>query len=183
MNWLHVAFILAAAYLAVFAEASLNIPRSWIGAQVDLLPALMVYTALTNNIMVIALLALAGGLSFDALSANPLGVSVLPLLAIGFTIDRAREFLLRESIYAQCVLGATASAVQPLATLFLMLNLGAAPLVGWGALWQWFILTAGGAIATPLLFALFDRIHKAFDYQPAHQSSFRPDREIKRGRV
>jgi rod shape-determining protein MreD len=183
MNWLHVAFVLAAAYLAVFMEASLNFPRSWIGVQIDLLPALMVYTALTNNILVIAILALFGGLCFDALSANPLGVSVLPLFAIGFGIDRSREYLVRESIYAQCVLGGAASAAQPLATLFLMLNLGSAPLLGWSALWQWFILTLGGAAATPVLFALFDRVHKAFDYQPAHQSSFRPDREIKRGRV
>jgi hypothetical protein len=183
MNWLHVTFILAAAYLAVFLEASLNFPRSWIGVQIDLLPALMVYTALTNDIFVIAALALFGGLCFDALSANPLGVSVLPLLAVGFGIDRSREFLVRESLYAQCMLGAVASAAQPLVTLFLMLNLRVAPSVGWGALWQWLVLTVGGAIATPLLFALFDRIHKAFDYKPVQQSSFRPDREIKRGRA
>ncbi len=182
MNWPHLTFILAAAYLAVFLEACLNIPRSWIGAQIDLLPALMVYTALTNDIVVIGILALAGGLCFDALSANPLGVSVLPLFLIGFGIDRARELLVRESVYSQFVLGAAASAAQPLAALFLMLNLGAAPSLGWRTLWQWVVLTAGGAVATPLLFAVFDRIHRALDYQPAHQSSFRPDREIKRGR-
>jgi rod shape-determining protein MreD len=183
MNWLHIAFILAAAYLAVFFEASFSFPRSWIGVQIDLLPALMVYTALTNNILVISLLALVGGLSFDALSANPLGVSVLPLFAVGFVIDQAREYLVRESIYAQFILGAAASAAQPLLTVFFMLNLGTAPMVGWSFLWQLFLLTLGGAVATPILFALFDRIHRAFDYQPAHQSSFRPDREIKRGRL
>jgi hypothetical protein len=30
---------------------------------------------------------------------------------------------------------------------------------------------------------LFDRLHGAFEYQPVTESSFRPDREIKRGRV
>ena len=183
MNWLHITFILVAAYLAVFLESSVNFPRSLLGAQIDLLPALMVYTALTNDILVIALLAVGGGLCFDALSANPLGVSVLPLFAIGFAIDRARELLLRESRFAQFVLGFAASALQPLATLFLMLNLGSAPALGWHTLWQWFVLAAGGGLAAPLFFALFDRMHQAFDYQPAHHSSFRPDREIKRGRA
>jgi len=143
----------------------------------------MVYTALTNNIIVIGILALSAGLSFDALSANPLGVSVLPLFGIGFAIDRARELLWRDSVFAQFILGGAASAVQPLATLFLMLNLGGAPLLGWRSLWQWFAMAAGGAVATPVLFAFFDRIHQTFDYQPAAESSFRPDREIKRGRL
>jgi len=182
MNWLHLALILGAAYLAVFLESFLNFPRSLLGAQIDLLPALMVYSALTNNVFVIGLLALMGGLCFDALSANPLGVSVLPLLATGLVMDRFRELLLRESAYAQFLLGAAASAWQPVAALFLMLNLGRAPVLGWGSLWQWIVLTVSGGAATPLLFAFFNRIHRTFDYQPAHEPSFRPDREIKRGR-
>lgn len=182
MNWLHVALILGAAYLAVFLEAFLQIPRAWLGAQIDVLPALMVYTALTNDILVVGLLALAGGLCFDALSVYPLGVSVLPLLAIGLVIDRFRDLLLRESAYAQFLLGAAASAFQPGAALFLTLNLGRIPILDWRALWQWFVMTVGGGLATPCLFFFFDRIHRAFDYQPVHQSSFRPDREIKRGR-
>ena len=182
MNWLHLSWILAAAYLAVFLEACIGFPRSWLGVQIDLLPALMVYTALTNNVAVISVVAVFGGLCFDALSANPLGVSVLPLFLIGFVIDRARELLVRESLYAQFLLGAAASAAQPLGTLFLMVNVRAAPPLGWGLLWKWLVLTVSGAVATPLLFALFDRLHKAFDYQPAPESSFRPDREIKRGR-
>ncbi|HWD17738.1 MAG TPA: hypothetical protein VHB20_00545 [Verrucomicrobiae bacterium] len=183
MNWLHTTFILAAAYLAVFVEASWNLPRAILGAQIDVLPALMVYTALTNDIWVIAALAIGGGLCFDAVSANPLGISILPLFAIGFVIDGARELLLRESRHAQFMLGAAACALQPLATLFLMLNLGSAPLLNWHTLWQWLVMIVGGALATPLLFAMFDKLHQSFDYQPATQSSFRPDREIKRGRL
>jgi cell shape-determining protein MreD len=182
MNWLHLALILGAAYLSVFLESFFNFPRRLLGAQIDLLPALMVYTALTNNVFVIAALALTGGLCFDALSANPLGVSVLPLLATGLVIDRFRDLLLRESAYAQFLLGAAASAWQPAAALFLMLNLGREPVLGWDALWSWVVLTLSGGLAAPLLFAFFDRIHRTFDYQPAHHISFRADREIKRGR-
>ena len=56
MNWLHSVFILAVAFLAVFLESACGLPRHLFGAQIDLLPALMVYTALTNGIASITLL-------------------------------------------------------------------------------------------------------------------------------
>ena len=62
----------------------------------DLLPALMVYAALNADIVTVSLLAVFGGLWFDALSANPPGVSILPLFAVGFVIWLQRELILRE---------------------------------------------------------------------------------------
>jgi len=41
-------------------------------------------------------------------------------------------------------------------------------------------MTAGGAAATPILFALFDWCNHALGYQLRTESSFRPDREIHR---
>ena len=76
-----------------------------------------------------------------------------------------------------------ASALQPLAVLFILLNIGAPPLLGWKSLWQWVVMALGGGLFTPVCFALFKRFHRAFDYPPAFQPAFRPDREIKRGRV
>jgi rod shape-determining protein MreD len=182
MNWLHSIFVLIVAFLAVFLEASCDLPRHFLGAQIDLLPALMVYTSLTNGIVTIVLLAVCGGLWFDSLSLNPLGVSVAPLLLMGLLIYQSRELLLRENNFAQFVLGVAAGAFQPLATLFLLLNLGRTPLVGWVSLWQWLVLALSAGVVTPLCFKLFDRLHRTFDYQPVTQTSFRPDREIKRGR-
>ena len=40
----------------------------------------------------------------------------------------------------------------------------------------------GGALFTPLFFLLFDRLNRALNYAPNSQTSFRQDREIKRGR-
>jgi rod shape-determining protein MreD len=182
MNWLHSIFILAVAFLAVFLEATFDLPRHLLGAQIDLLPALMVYTALTNGVTTIALLALCGGLWFDSLSLNPLGASVLPLLAIGMAIYSGRDLLMREHTYAQVVLGVVAAAFQPLGTLFILLNFGDMPLLGWISLWQWLVAAVAGGVVTPLCFALFDRIYHAFDYPRLTPLSFRPDREIKRGR-
>jgi rod shape-determining protein MreD len=181
MNALNTTLILAAAFLTVFGEAAFPVLRHWFSVQVDLLPVLMVYAALSTDIMTISLLAIFGGLWFDALSANPTGVSILPLFAVGFVIYLRRELILRESPFAQFVLGAIASAVTPVLSVLLLLTGGQEPLLGWGSIWQWLIMTAGGACATPVVFQFFTWSQHAFGYQPRVETSFRPDRVIKRG--
>ena len=182
MNVLKAILIFAAAFLAVFGEAVFPGTRHLFGAQVDLLPAIMVYAALNADITTIALLAIVGGLWFDAFSANPLGVTILPLFAVGFVIFLQRELILRELSFAQIVLGTVASAIVPALTILLLLTAGKEPLLGWGSLWQWFVMAAGGALATPIIFALFEWCNHALGYQPRTETSFRPDREIHRGR-
>jgi rod shape-determining protein MreD len=183
MNLLQTILILAAAFLAVFGEATLAGLRHWLGAQVDLLPALMVYAALNADIVTVSLLAVCSGLWFDALSANPLGTSILPLFAVGFVIGRQRELILRETPFAQLVLGAIASAAVPGLSVLVLLTLGQQPLLGWGSIWQWLVMTAGGAVATPVIFVLFDWCNHALGYQPRAETSFRPDREIRRDKI
>ena len=181
MNALNTTLILAAAFLAAFGEAAFPIPHHWLGAQVDLLPALMVYAALSADIATVSLLAVFGGLWFDALSANPIGISIMPLFAVGFVIYLKRELILRELPFAQLVLGAIASAVTPALSILLLLTGGQKPLLGWGSLWQWLVMAAGGAIATPIIFQFFIWCRQALGYQPRVETSFRPDREIRRG--
>jgi rod shape-determining protein MreD len=182
MNVFRTILILAFAFLAVFGEATLSAPRQWLGAQVDLLPALMVYAALNAGLPTIALLAVLGGVWFDALSANPLGISILPLAAIGWPVYLRRDLILRELPFAQFVLGATASAIAPALTMLLLLSGGKELLLGWGTLWQWIVMTATGAVATPFIFELMDACYRALGYQEHHEISFRPDREIQRSR-
>ena len=183
MNPLQTLLILAAAFLAVFGEAAFSLLHHWLGAQVDLLPVLMVYAALNSDIVTVSLLAVLGGLWFDALSANPFGISIPPLFAIGFVIYLQRELILRELPFAQFVLGAVASAVVPALTILLLLTGGQDPLLGWGSLWQWLVMSAGGALATPIIFEFFNWCQRALGYQPRTETSFRPDREIRRSRM
>lgn len=183
MNWLNTAFVLGAAFLAVFWEAAFSGVRYLAGAQVDLLPPLMVYAALCTGLTTVTLLALCGGLWLDSLSANPLGVTVLPLFAIGLAIHLKRDLILRDQTFARLVLGLGASAAAPVLTLLLLLTLGQAPLLGWGTLWQLIVLSVGGAIATPICFELFDWLQRTLVHHRATESSFRPDREIRRGRL
>jgi cell shape-determining protein MreD len=182
MSWVTTALIFAAAFLAVFWEAAFNGLRHFLGAQVDLLPALMVYAALRASLTTVCLLAVFGGLCFDSLSANPLGITVLPQFAIGFPIFLLRDLILRDQVFAQWTLGLVASAVAPLLTLMLLLTIGHSPVLGWGTLWQIIVMTAGGAIATPICFVAFEWLNRALVHLPISQPSFRPDREIRRGR-
>src|SRR4051812_48531711 len=103
MNIVNSIFILSVAFLAVFAESSLGTLRRFLGVQVDLLPGLMVYASLSAGLPTVGILAVLGGLWFDSLSENRLGVSVLPLLAIGFVVHRFRHLILRDQSYAQLV--------------------------------------------------------------------------------
>jgi rod shape-determining protein MreD len=182
MNLLQPILILAFAYLAVFGQAALPGLHHLLGAQVDLLPVIMVYAALNTGLPTIALLAVSSGLWFDSLSANPPGITILPLFLAGFVIFLQRDLILRELSFAQIVLGTVASAVVPVLTVLLLLTAGNDPLLGWGSLWQWCVMTAGGAVATPVIFALFEWCHHALGYQRRTETSFRPDREIRRGR-
>jgi len=183
MNWLPTALVLGAAFLAVFWEAAFGGVRHLLGAQIDLLPPLMVYASLRTGITTVALLALCGGLWFDSLSANALGATVLPLFAVGFAIHLKRELILRDQTLAQFVMGLGASAAVPMLTLLVLLTMGHTPLLGWGTLWQLLVLSVGGAVATPICFELFGWLQRALMHDRATESSFRPEREIRRGRL
>ena len=174
--------ILIAAFLAVFWEVAFPGTARWLKAQVDLLPPLMVYASLCTGLTNVALLAVCGGLFFDSLSANPLGVSILPLFAVGLGIYWQRELILRDQLCAQFVLGLGASVATPLLTILLLLTTGQQPLLDWGSLWQWLVMSLGGAVAAPIFFLLFGWCERAFGHRRVTETSFRLDREIRRGR-
>lgn len=182
MRQLNILLLLVVTYLIVWAEATFNELRHLLGAQLDLLPSLMVYTALRSNLAGVVSVAVFGGLLQDSVSANPLGVTLLPLFLVGSTILQGREYILRDQGYAQMILGLAASAFAPLATVLLLMNLDARPLIGWFSLWQWALVSVMGALFTPVWFRFFDALGGVLNYRTIGQGSFRPDREIKRGR-
>jgi cell shape-determining protein MreD len=182
MRAIHPALLLLATYLAVYLECRITWVRDLIGVQPDFLPALVVYASLTSNLATVTLLAFCGGLWFDSLSLNPTGVTVFPLLVTGMGLLWFRDLILRDQPYARQVLGFAAGVAVPALSLLLMLSLGAEPPVGWGTLWTLLVLGLAGAGFTPLVFAVFDRLRKLFEFQPLETTSLREDREIKRGR-
>jgi rod shape-determining protein MreD len=181
-NWFHVVLLLLAAFVAVFLSATFNGMRLLVGAQFDLLPGLMVYTAMSYGLFSVTLMAVGGGVLFDALSANPLGASVLPLFLVGFIIQRYRKLILRTEFVAQLALGLGASAAVPVMTLVILLNTDKQPLLGWFSLWQWLAIAVISGTVTPFWFWLFEHLSRALNYRPWGEATFRQDREIKRGR-
>lgn len=183
MNWILFLLILCSAFLAIFAEAKVLFLRNLIGVQPDLIPGLMVFASLTLELFPLTLFGLVAGLCYDSLSMNSLGVTVLPLIAVGCVNYHSRSLLLRENQFAQMVLGASASLSCPLLSLLIMEGLGKSPILGWAMIWQFMVLTAFGAMSTPIIFRVFDSIGERLNYQTVAESTFRPDRQIKRGRM
>jgi len=183
MSLLNALFILATAFVVVFLEAAFGGFRRLTGVQLDLLPPLMVYASLSGGVVTISLLALLGGLLFDSLSLNPLGVSVLPLMLVGMIIYSSRDLILKRQRFAQVVLGLGASAAAPVLSLILLLTTGRKPLLGWATLWQLGVMSLGGALATPVCFLLFAKLERSLVHSRAPETSFRADREIRRGRL
>jgi rod shape-determining protein MreD len=182
MNALNTIFILVLAFVAVFVEASFGSFRRVLGVQMDLLPGLMVYASLTSGTLTVTLLAVLGGLWFDSLSANRLGVSILPLFVIGFLVQQFRHLILRDQTYAQLVIGISASGFAPLFALVILFTFGADPIVGLGSVWQWMVMTVVGGLLVPLYFRLFDKVYRTLGYERVVETSYRQDREIARGK-
>src|SRR5262249_37641230 len=135
MNKFNAIALLLAAYLVVFLQATFNELRQVVGVQVDLLPSLVVYTAISGGgIVTLTLVSVCGGLWFDSLSANPMGISMLPLFLIGLFLQRHRELILRDQPYAQILMGLGASALAPLGSVLLLVNTDMKPLLGWFSL-------------------------------------------------
>jgi cell shape-determining protein MreD len=182
MEGLNTILVLATALIVVFLETTLDAPRRLIGVQIDMLPPLMVFAALNTEIGTLTAVAVFGGLWFDSLSANPIGVSVLPLFLTGLAAYLAKDLVLRDQIFAQFILGMAASAAAPIMTLLLLLHGNRHPLVGWQSAWQWILLAVIGGALTPLLFKVLVRMQSAVAYKPLFPLSFGKDREMKRGR-
>ncbi len=212
MNRVNTILLVAAAYLAVFGQAYFSGLRGLLNVQVDLLPILVVYAGFSGSLGAAGLLALLGGCGLDSLSLNPLGASVLPLLIIGALAAACREVVLRDQIVTQMLAGGLASLLAPGLTLLVLwwcapggeevgspgLSWETQPVLETGASMpvlvkssfvlrlKWFyqtgVMAACGALLGPVIFTFFNWVDKTFNYAPAGPSSFRSDREIKRGR-
>jgi hypothetical protein len=183
MTWTQPTFLLLAAFLGVWAETQLVLFREVLGAPLHFLPSLMVVAALQSSTRVTAALAVLGGLWFDSFSANPLGATILPLFAVGQGLRSFEALVLRDLPYAQFLLGAGAGVLVPLLTLALLLTLGLSPALGWTTAWHLAVMGLSGGLMTPLLFQVFLRIEQALNHPAMVETSFRHDREIKRGRL
>ena len=150
--------LLMGGYLLIFLQSHLDWSRLWLGFQPDLTPALLVCVGLRMGAGHISTTAVLSGLWLDSLSANPLGVSILPLFAAGWVVYCFRKKILGGEFVAQFYLGTTAGLIVPLMQIGLLKMTGATPLLGW-EMGLWALINAlfcGAAVP------LFDDLAKRF---------------------
>jgi rod shape-determining protein MreD len=181
-NWVALVVFVTTGYAASFAEGRVTAIRDLTGAQIDLLPGMMVYAAMAYRMEIVLGVAALFGLFYDSLSANLLGTSFVGLAVVGLGASRFRELLLSDQFITHWILGVIASALAPVITLIVLNLCSLQPLVGFGSLWQWAIMTAGGGFVTPLWFKFFNRLDDASRFKEMPELAFRPDRQIERGR-
>jgi len=175
--------LVLAAMITVFAESAVSWPQSWLGTRLDFLPLVVVYAGLRSQASGLAVVIAFGSLGFDALSANPLGVKLIPLAIIGFLVHQYRELVVADDYWVQVLLGLGASLLAPALVWIELVSLGTNPLFGWGTLNQILVQGSVGALAAPLVFHLLDAINRRFSKTAPKECSFRSDREIKRGKL
>ena len=182
LNTVKILGLAGVAYLGVFLAAISKRYFEILGVSIDPMPAIMVCAGFSTGPIAFSALSIFGGLAFDSLSANPLGISILPFFLVALVVYLYRTLILGDQAYAQFILGAAGSAAVPILSLLLLLLIGSRPLFGWGSLIQLVLFAAVGGILTPLLFRLFEWMNRALNYQRVPEQPFRADREIKRGR-
>ncbi|MSR42972.1 MAG: hypothetical protein EXS19_02920 [Pedosphaera sp.] len=150
------------ALLSLYVESVLAWPRALIGAQIATLPALVIFAALRSDFPALLAVILLGSLWRDALSADPLGLSLLPLAAVGAVVYSNRQIIVGDQFYARFMVGAIAGAAVPLLMLLQLFTLGREPLVGWFFPWQLAVMAVGSGLLVPLYFRLVDWLEQTF---------------------
>lgn len=182
MNRSTLLFLALAVWLSAFAQTQFAALREWMSVPVALGPSLVCYAALTQGPGAAFGLALLGGLLSDALSSAPLGSGIPGPFLLALTLHLQRHLILRDQRFAQFWIGLGAGVGVPLLTLATLALTRAETVTGAFTVLQLLGLGLVNGLACPAVFALFDLLHRAFDYRPLASTSFRPDRETVRGR-
>lgn len=183
MNWVPAISLFVVTWLAIFAQTQFAMVTNFLGAPLSFVPAIVVYAALTSRLAMVTGLIVFAALGMDSLASGRFGVSLPPFFAIGFLIHVRQHLILREQRYAQFWLGFGAGLAVPVTTLMLLSFAQVSPIHGWATLWHLLVSAVGNGLLCPAFFRLFDGLRHTFEYQPVHESSFRADRQIKRGRM
>ena len=158
--------ILLTALGAIFFECACGIPRNLTGAQIDPLPALMIVVALRSPVLAITALAIMGSLWQSSISADPLGISMLPLFLLGMTVHLNKRRISSHHPGQRFALGAIAGAIVPALTLGLLLLTSQQPLVGWYSLWQWAVGILGSGLLALIFSPWIEWLDRTVEEQP-----------------
>ena len=156
--------------------------RHWIGSGISFLPAFIVYTAWAQPVWVATCITILSSLWLDALSNQPLGLSLIPFVVVAVVVQDRRQMLVTHEFRMQFWLGAAASLAVNIMTYTLLRLISVDFIASWGTWWILLVSAVLNGIACVVLFPVFNRLRYALEYQPILAPTYRYDREIKRGR-
>ena len=165
-------FLIAAAVLAMGAQCSLSGVFNIGGARLDLMPAVVLYAALSGSWQQTMVTAVVAALLLDTPSFARLGLSVPPFLVVGLAINHFQKVLYREHALVRCGLAAAISLAASLWT-WLTLRLTATPLPMTAAVVGKMVVISilAAAVALPL-FWLLDVTRRWRRYDPVEVEVF-----------
>ncbi|HIL25243.1 MAG TPA: hypothetical protein EYG19_07570 [Verrucomicrobia bacterium] len=158
--------LLVIALFALYLTATLEWPQRITGTRIDPLPALMVCAALRAPLRALTVLAVLGSLWQTSLSADPPGISMVPLFAVGVAVSLNRRAIHTRLWSARFAVGAAAGALVPLATVGTLMALGREPLLGWFSFWQLAVMSLASGLLALLFFPLLQWLDKTVENQP-----------------
>lgn len=142
------------------------------GAKLDLMPAIVLYAALTGSWQQTMGTAVVAALLLDTPSFALLGLSVPPFLVMGLAISHFQKVLYRDHAIVQCGFAAAISLANSLWT-WLVLQLTASPLpMTIGVVAKILVIAALAAAVAPPLFWALDLMRRWRRYDPVEAETF-----------
>ncbi len=155
-------FLFVAVVLAMALQCALAAVVNLAGVKLDLMPAMVVFGALFASWNRALFVAVACGLLLDALSFQPLGMSVAPLAVGAAAINHFQRVLYRDNILLRAALGGAISLAASLWTwLLLQFSTTPLPLQFWIAA-KMALIALLAALGTPPLLWLLNRAARWF---------------------
>jgi rod shape-determining protein MreD len=152
--------LIAIAGILIAVALQAHMPTLWWfgGVRVELLPALVVYAALTMHRRRALVLALVAGLIQDALSAAPFGISALAYGIAAIVITSLREALDRDLPWMQWSAGALTSITASVIAFF-------AVGISFGNVFKMLVAACIAGMATVALFFVLDYARMAWGFE------------------
>lgn len=122
------------------------------GVKLPILPAIVLYYALTGDGMTMLVAAFLAGFLNDAMSQMPLGYSVFFYCLAGWLAGRFRSTVLIDSVLTTALFGGAAGAVLSLALSLLLAQNQLAILPAWRVALRMAGTGLLGAVVTPIVF-------------------------------
>lgn len=152
--------LIAIAGILIAAALQARLPLLWWlgGVRVELLPALVVYAALTMHRRRALALALIAGLTQDALSAAPFGISALAYGISAVVATSLRDALDRDLPWMQWSAGGVTSII---ASIIVFVATG----LSFGNVIKMFVVASIAGMATVVVFVVLDYARLAWGFE------------------